>query len=397
MGFHTFVGLVLIAAAPLLAQQQPPRRPRLPEGADTNSARSYYQLGLQQLRNRPRDAAAAFYWASRLEPAAPEPWYGQRVALLLSNEARLWGYMDRSRSAITSPEVMRIDSLFLKALMIDPMFHQNLNGQMAMQYLTRRIRQEARNAGVNLNDETGLEQALESYANRCCPDYAGMLAYSRGQFDFALSSWGLAINREPSFWPYHEERANAFYQLGRMDSARSQIETLIEKATTADTSVQRFVYQSKAQWRYALGRILERDQRWNEARDAYQQTLIEDLGYYPAHIRLAFIALRSRDTATALTEFGRAAAIAEGEYITRVAYGEALLNAGRVDSAIVHLRQAIVLEPHAPVARRLLARALDRAGDTAGAREAYRVYIAMARRDDANLALARQRLEALGN
>lgn len=394
---HTLAVAVMTLLVSNLSAQSAPRRPRLPESADSNAARSYYALGLQQLASRPRDAAAAFYWASRLEPGAPEPWYAQRVALLLSNEARLWGYMDFNRGVILSPEVQRIDSLYLKALMIDPMFFQNLNGQLVMQYLTRRIRQENRNAGVNLSDQTELELFIEQYANRFFPADAGMLAYSKGQFEFAANSWGLAMTQEPRFWRLHEDRANAFYQLGRMDSARVQMLAAIEKATTADTSQVRFFYESKAQWRYSLGRILEREQNWDGAREAYQQTLVEDLGYYPAHIRLAYIALRTRDTAQAMTEFGRAADAAEREYLPQLLYGEALINAGRYDSAVVRLRQAVALEPHAGIARRLLARALDGAGDAAAARDAWRTYIGMARRDDPNLAVARQRLAALGN
>ena len=391
--------IVPLLAGSLAAQQPaaPPRRPRLAENADTNAARSYYSLGLNLLDARPRDAAAAFYWASRLEPAAPEPWYAQRVALLLSNEARLWVYMDYNRGEMNSPEVMRIDSLHRKALMIDPMFHQNLNGQMVMQYLTRRIRQEYRNAGINLNDQVELEQAIMDMANRYYPADAAMLAYSKGQFEFAAGSGGMAINQEPRWWHYHEDRANAFYQLGRLDSARAQMLAMIEKSTTADTSQLRFVYESKAQWRYSLGRILERDQNWTGAREAYEQTLIEDLGYYPAHIRLAYIGLRQRDTAMAMRDFSRAVESAEGEYIPHLAYGEALINARRFDSAVVHLRQAIALEPHASVARRLLAFALDGAGDSTAARDAYRTYLAMARRDDSSIPAARQRLAQLEN
>ena len=63
------------AAAPLHAQRagDVPRRPRLAAAADTNDAGAYYRLGRERLERSPEEAAAAFYWASQIDPGWADP------------------------------------------------------------------------------------------------------------------------------------------------------------------------------------------------------------------------------------------------------------------------------------------------------------------------------------
>ena len=75
---------LLFGIIPPLPGQEPPPRPELAAGADTNSANAYYEFGLERLERRPKRAADAFYWACRLEPTWAEPWYAQWVARLLA-------------------------------------------------------------------------------------------------------------------------------------------------------------------------------------------------------------------------------------------------------------------------------------------------------------------------
>jgi hypothetical protein len=66
--------------AALAAQHdKEPRRPKLPAGADTNSARTYYDFALGQLRSSPDKAADALYWATRLEPMWADAFYARRA------------------------------------------------------------------------------------------------------------------------------------------------------------------------------------------------------------------------------------------------------------------------------------------------------------------------------
>src|SRR5712692_402598 len=91
--------MLAAAFAPVLITparwQQPPRRPRLAAEADTNDAVSYYQLGVERLERNPDAAAAAFYWAARLDPLSAQAWYGQYVAQLAHSSSRLVHYVLR--------------------------------------------------------------------------------------------------------------------------------------------------------------------------------------------------------------------------------------------------------------------------------------------------------------
>lgn len=75
--------LLLAASHALAAQRLGPAevRPRLRDVADTNDAQAYYDLGLSIIERDPGQAAAAFYWAARINPAWGDPLYARRAAL----------------------------------------------------------------------------------------------------------------------------------------------------------------------------------------------------------------------------------------------------------------------------------------------------------------------------
>ncbi|HLM69632.1 MAG TPA: hypothetical protein VK358_18970, partial [Longimicrobium sp.] len=122
--------IALAAAAALVcATQAPaqstrvhdvPRRPVLWAQADTNNANTYYLHGVNRIADRPAEAAAAFYWAARLQPGWAEPLYGRRMALLMADPDRLVRYMQDNRGTLRSPEIQAIDSLQLRALSLNP-------------------------------------------------------------------------------------------------------------------------------------------------------------------------------------------------------------------------------------------------------------------------------------
>src|SRR5207245_11359692 len=59
-------------------------RPRLPRGADTNAATAYYRWGQPLVRFGLKldSAEMALYWASRLDPAWPDPLYARGIVIL---------------------------------------------------------------------------------------------------------------------------------------------------------------------------------------------------------------------------------------------------------------------------------------------------------------------------
>ena len=158
----------------------------------------------------------------------------------------------------------------------------------------------------------------------------------------------------------------------------------------------KYVYDSKAIWQYEVGRIHELQGKDSAAREAYQQALVEDLSFYPGHVRLATVAMRAADTTTAVTELQRALEIRENDFSARLLLGSVF--AARRDTlrASEHLRRAAQLEPWVPQPHLVLGDALRAAGDREGAAGEYRRFLALAARADRNLAAVRERLAALG-
>src|SRR4051795_370054 len=109
------IAVALIASASHSASAQrlgrPEKRPKLPAGADTNDAAAYFAFGRQSFAQDPEAAAAAFYWAARINPAWGEPLYARRAALLMQNGRLLKQVMEGNKRALESDEVRRLDSL----------------------------------------------------------------------------------------------------------------------------------------------------------------------------------------------------------------------------------------------------------------------------------------------
>ena len=95
-----------------------------------------------------------------------------------------------------------------------------------------------------------------------------------------------------------------------------------------------------------------------------------------------------------ITELQAAVSIKDDEYVPRLMLGLISAKAGRFDSALVHLRRAVELEPWASFPRLVLATTLDSDGDP-GALQSYERFLSLAARDDPNLPGIRARLAAL--
>src|SRR5687768_3716489 len=134
-------GLLLLFAAPSVGAQREAvvaKRPKLPVGVDTNDAHAYYQLGHEVVNRNARLAADAFYWATRLNPYAADAFYGRHAALLLDDPRRLARYMDDDPGR-ASPETKQLDSLFMRALMLDPFVFRKYEHLVLRQYFRRAI------------------------------------------------------------------------------------------------------------------------------------------------------------------------------------------------------------------------------------------------------------------
>lgn len=384
-----------MASAPALWAQQPPRRPRLSNDADTNDATAYFQWGLDRLQRTPRDAVAAFYWAERLDPASPQIPYARHVAMLMSDGNRLVDYINREPRVLASAEVRRIDSLYFRALMQEPFLQRGLEEALLLMYLQRAVTRDDV-VGQTAPREGDVARAMDTLFAEYNPLLRGILAFGRGNAREALAYYARALQlRRLPQEVVHLERGAAFMQLRQLDSAAQAVGAALALLRAADQAAPRPIYESKAQVEFALGRIREEQRNWDAARESYQRALVEDLAYFPAHLRLGLLALRTSDTTTALTEFERAVGVNENEYLSRAFLGVMLARLGRRREAAGHLTRATELEPWAAASWMLLGRERDALGDSTAALAAYRRYAALARRGDAPLTAVRARIAEL--
>jgi len=393
-----FLATIIAAAvlsAPVAAQNRnAPRRPPLPNGADTNSVTAYSQYGVSQLHLDTRKAVAAFYWATRLDPSAAEQVYAYRSALLLDNRHLLRGLLTDDRGVQRLPEMRRIDSLMQRALMLNPFFHTWLDDVIITEYITTGTRQELRQQGSQ-NSDAEVDYAVNTWLRDNESGWRPFIDYARGQFNEALALWAEQAHSRPRDAMPHARRARAMYLSGRLDSARAELTSALRLARASDAEVIRFSYESKAAWEFALGRIYEQQGQADSARAAYERALVEDLGYYPAHVQLGQLRLEARDTAAALRELRRAVEVKEDEYIPQLNYGVVLGQAGQMDSAEAHLARAAALEPWAAAPWLMLGAVQDARGDRAGAIRSFEGYLARAARNDMRRTAIQQRLADL--
>ena len=81
---------------------------------------------------------------------------------------------------------------------------------------------------------------------------------------------------------------------------------LLEKARQHDEKELVHVYESKAFYEYAIGRLELARGNQQPAREAFERALIEDLAYGPAHVWLATLSDPSGDTASAMASYAQA-------------------------------------------------------------------------------------------
>ena len=392
------------AAAPVTplagrpAAPPPPRRPALPAGADTCDPDAYYDFGRTQLRDHPAAAAAAYYWMQRLSPGTPNAYYSERVALLLADRPTLRGYFNDEPHTLALPKVRRIDSLEVRAIELDPFFPQYLEEHLIVAYYTFVILNDIRSQASSSNGvrEEDVEDYVRTHVeDEVDPATRAWLQYARGDYLDAVAYWGSELRRDSTDSHLRARRAKALFLAGAYDSARAELQAALGAARRSDARQMKYVYDSKELWEYELGWIDELQKRDSSAREHYQAALVENLSFAPAHLRLAIVALRARDTTGALTELGRATEIRDDDYASHVLLGTLLAARRDFPGATAQLRRAAEIEPWTAWPHFLLGNTRLDAGDREGAAAEFTRYLALASRTDPNVERARRRLADL--
>ena len=391
--------IAVLALVPSLSAQKSapiPSRPVLEAGADTNDARSYYGYGMKTVYDKPSEAVRGFYWASRINPASAEVLYGLHCATLLamSNED-MAGYYD-FYAKNRKPQYLALDTLLFRVYAINPFLYPSLEHTM----LRREIEAEilSRNPGIN---QAIMNDKIMSFLNDM--RFTARSEYADGRMPQALADYAKDLTyrgwskkrRALMTGDIHSIRARIFYVLGNLDSARAEMTAAVAAMRDRDTTERVILYRSKAVHEQSLGMIFERQNSMDSARDAYGQALQEDLAYFPAHERLAQMALAKGDTTTALTELDLVVQLQPNDVVARYEYAIALVTAGHDAAAAVQLKSAIAADPTFAAPHLLLARIADVEQYAQDAVGEYQQYAALASRSDAQLPQVKARLAAL--
>jgi tetratricopeptide (TPR) repeat protein len=320
-------------------------RPRLRDVTDTNDAQAYYNLGLATFERDPQTAAAAFYWAARINPAWAEPLYARRAALLMKDKRMMARVMEGDRGTLESPEVRRLDSLQFRALMLSPFLYRRLDRPMFVAYIRDDAIRRAHMSGEDPSP-TELDFYIERYLRSASPSTRAWAYYGDGNFTAALESYAQALDRARNKAYVRLERGRIFGMRGAPDSAVAEMRLALDELRKQDQKELVVLYDSKAMTEYSIATLLEGAGNVDGAREAYGEALQEDLSYYPAHLRLGLLALGKKDTATALSEMALAAQLAAGEPHIRYVNGYVLAATHHWPEAIKELKTAVELEPY---------------------------------------------------
>jgi tetratricopeptide (TPR) repeat protein len=392
--------LGLAAAVPAGAQRagDVPRRPRLAADADSNDARAYMQLAEQRLADRPREAADAFYWASQINPTLADALYGRYTALLMADPRLLVPYWQGERRLMRNPQVIALDSLYYRALTMDPLLYRKFESFLFRSYLDAWTRDALDNSGGHSFTDADKARIIQDMMLDAGHYVRAREAYAAGRFAEALRLYGDAISQARRKSYVLTDRARLHAHMGSIPAALADMTRALEEKRGEDDNQRELVhlYESKALLEHGIGMLHERNNDRAAAREAYGRALTEDLSFYPAHVRMAALALAAGDAEAAVAEYGLAAQTTSEPSVLYV-YGAVLAQTGKLDEAAAQFERVIAAAPYYPDPHFGLAMVRDAQGNTAAATEAYRGFLARASRGHARRAHAEQRVQALAS
>lgn len=372
--------LILAATCVVAAHAQKPGaelpRPKIAV-ADTNDAQAYFDYGLSLFESDPRTSAAAFYWAGRINPAMADAWYCRRAALLMADQSLRKMYVEGGRRARDSKQLRALDSLYLRALNLNPTLYRRLDRRLLVGHIVDETERSARQAGANVS-RTEIDFYVNSWLRDAGSEFRGWLAYGNGDWNLALQYYADAAKAAKFKATIRVERARIFGMIGQLDSAVVQMQLALTEMRSRDTKDLVYFYDSKALFEHTIGTLLEQKSDIAGAREAYGKAMQEDLAFYPAHLRLGMLALSTADTTTALSELDLAVQIAGDEPWLRYVYGWALAAAGKYPDAREQLTKAVALEPYFALPQVALGQVYERLGDAKNAQTAYKSFLARA-------------------
>jgi tetratricopeptide (TPR) repeat protein len=205
-----------------------------------------------------------------------------------------------------------------------------------------------------------------------------MSAYATRQFTRAESLFAVALRKHPGDVVLRIYRAKTLFLLQRYDSAVVQLAVARDSVRHRAEAERSPLVPSVEMFEYAIGIAEVQQDDFPAARAAFQRALLENLGFYWAHARLAGSALQLGDTATALLELDMALQLEGRDPILRFYDGVVRQQVGRSDEAAQEFERAIELDPYYAEPYLWLARVSVARHDSGRAIEQYRSFLAHA-------------------
>jgi tetratricopeptide (TPR) repeat protein len=301
-------------------------------------------------------------------------------------------FIEGGRRARDSKQLRALDSLYLRALNLNPMLYRRLDRRLLTAHIVDDAEREARRSGSQVS-RSEINFVVDGWLRDAGPEFRGWVAYGDGRFDQALSYYAAAEKSTKFKAGIRIERGRIFGMIGQLDSAIAQLRLALTEMRSRDTKDLVYFYDSKALFEHTIGTLLEQKNDVAGAREAYGKAMQEDLAFYPAHQRLGLSALGTADTATALSELDLAVQIAGDEPFLRYVYGWALGAAGKYPEAKEQLTKAIALEPYFALPQVALGQVYERLGDGKNAQAAYAAFLARSSQKDPQRPFATARLK----
>lgn len=329
--------------------------------ADTNDAMDYYQRAAQLIRlGIDLDTAdMALYWASRLDPAMPDPLYARALVILRAlgaDEMRsLFQHGSTGGMGLTPRQEKLVDSLMHQSWARNPFLYTDLNASLLPPFFP----------------SAPLDPAVD-----------GWRAYTLGNFARAESLLAVALRLHPGAVALRMYRAQSLAKLGRLDSSAAELRTARDTIESWENVHLSPILPSLEMLDYAIGILKVNQDDFALAREEFALALKENLGFSWAHVRLAGVDLSLGDTATSLSELDMAVQIEQRDPALRLYHGFALRSARRYAEAADELRMALQLDPYYAQPHYQLALLSLTTGDTVTALEHFRRFMAMAARRD---------------
>jgi Tfp pilus assembly protein PilF len=292
--------------------------------------------------------------------------------------------MSDSRKA-RSAEMRSLDSLYLRALMLNPFLYRRLDRLLFINWITDGDREVSAQYAYEINVAI----------TKSSPGTQAWYAYSSGNFEGALQKYAQAIEEGRETAGYHLERARILGMRNEVESAVAEFQLALAELRHRDEKSLVVLYDSKAMAEYSIATLLEGAGNAQKARDAYGRALQEDLAYYPAHLRLGLLALSQGDTTAAMSELALASDIATDDPYVHYMNGWVLGKTKHATEAVAELTKATTLEPYYALPNLVLGTTYEALEKAPEAIAAYERYLALASTRDPQRAFATARVADL--